>query len=99
MLNTRLLAILILIPFTVLSAYALWDVGYIGIWDYHRHSSAGWQVIVDLVIAVALILVWLVPDARKAGKNPWPWVLLTLVTGSFGPLLYLIFRKSSTEGS
>ena len=99
MLNTRLLAILILIPFTVLSAYALWDVGYLGIWDYQRHSSAGWQVIVDLVIAIALILVWLVPDARKAGKNPWPWVILTLVTGSFGPLLYLIFRKSSTEGS
>ncbi len=98
MLNTRLLAILILIPFTVLSAYALWDVGYIGIWDYHRHSSAGWQVIVDLVIAVALILVWLVPDARKAGKNPWPWVVLTVVTGSFGPLLYLVFRKGSAEG-
>ena len=99
MLNIRLLAILILIPFTVLSAYALWDVGYIGIWDYHRHSSAGLQVIVDLVIAMVLILVWLVPDARKAGKNPWPWVALTVVTGSFGPLLYLIFRKGSTEGS
>ena len=97
MLNTRLLAILILIPFTVLSAYALWDVGYFGIWDYQRHSSAGWQVIVDLVIAIILILVWLVPDARKAGKNPWPWVVLTVVTGSFGPLLYLIFRKNSTE--
>ncbi|MBV1934249.1 MAG: DUF2834 domain-containing protein [Parvibaculaceae bacterium] len=97
MLNTRLLAILILIPFTVLSAYALWDVGYIGIWDYQRHSSAGLQVIVDLVIAIALILVWLVPDARKAGKNPWPWVLLTLVTGSIGPLLYLVFRKGSAE--
>lgn len=98
MLNTRLLAILILIPFTVLSAYALWDVGYLGIWDYQRHSSAGWQVIVDLIIAMVLILVWLVPDARKAGKNPWPWVVLTLVTGSFGPLLYLIFRKGSAEG-
>lgn len=98
MLNTRLLAILILIPFTVLSAYALWDVGYIGIWDYQRHSSAGWQVIVDLIIAMVLILVWLVPDARKAGKNPWPWVVLTFVTGSFGPLLYLIFRKGATEG-
>lgn len=97
MLNTRLLAILILIPFTVLSAYALWDVGYIGIWDYQRHSSAGLQVIVDLVIAMVLILVWLVPDARKAGKNPWPWVVLTVVTGSFGPLIYLIFRKSSAE--
>ncbi|MBV1887228.1 MAG: DUF2834 domain-containing protein [Parvibaculaceae bacterium] len=99
MLNIRLLAILILIPFTVLSVYALWDVGYIGIWDYQRHSSAGWQVIVDLIIAIALILVWLVPDARKEGKNPWPWVLLTLVTGSFGPLIYLIFRKGSAEES
>ena len=97
MLNTRLLAILITIPFTALSAYALWDVGYLGIWDYQRHSSAGWQVIVDLVIALVLVLVWLVPDARKDGKSPWPWVVLTLVTGSFGPLFYLIFRKGSAE--
>ncbi len=87
------LAIIILIPFTLLTAYAVHKVGYIGIFDYHRHSPAGWQVIADLVIALVLVLTWLVPEARKAGRNPWPWVVATLLLGSFGPLLYLVFAQ------
>lgn len=89
--SRRTLAIIILIPFTLLTAYAVHKVGYIGIFDYHRHSPAGWQVIADLVIALVLVLTWLVPEARKAGRNPWPWVVATLLLGSFGPLLYLVF--------
>jgi RsiW-degrading membrane proteinase PrsW (M82 family) len=91
--SRRTLAIMILIPFTVLTAYAVQKVGYIGIFDYHRHSPAGWQVIADLVIALVLVLTWLVPEARKAGRNPWPWVVATLFLGSFGPLLYLVFAQ------
>ena len=89
--NRRILAIAILIPFTLLTLYAVSRVGYIGIFEYHLHSPAGWQVITDLVIALILVLTWLVPEARRAGRNPWPWVVLTLVAGSFGPLLYLVF--------
>jgi len=88
--NRKTLAILILIPFSILSAYAVYKVGYIGIFDYHRHSPAGWQVLVDLVIACLLILTWMVPEAKRAGRNPWPYVVITLFFGSFGPLLYLI---------
>jgi|APLow6443716910_1056828.scaffolds.fasta_scaffold691783_1 hypothetical protein len=91
--SRRTLAIIILIPFTLLTAYAVHKVGYIGIFDYHRHSPAGWQVIADLVIALVLVLTWLVPEARKAGRNPWPWVVATLLLGSFGPLLYLVFAQ------
>ena len=91
--SKRNLAIIILIPFTLLTAYAVQQVGYIGIFDYHRHSPAGWQVIADLVIALVLVLTWLVPEARKAGRNPWPWVVATLFLGSFGPLLYLVFTQ------
>ena len=91
--NQRTLAILVLIPFTLLTAYAIREVGYIGIFDYHRHSPAGWQVIADLVIALVLVLTWLVPEARRAGRNPWPWIVATLVLGSFGPLLYLVFAR------
>lgn len=89
--NKRTLAIVILIPFTLLTVYAVVQVGYIGIFDYHRHSPAGWQVFADLVIALLLVLSWLVPEARKAGRNPWPWVVVTLFLGSFGPLFYLVF--------
>ena len=97
--NKRILAIVILIPFTLLTAYAVMEVGYVGIFDYHRHSPAGWQVITDLVIALVLVLAWLIPEARKAGKNPWPWVVMTLFLGSFGPLLYLVFAAPRSENT
>ncbi|MEM7358299.1 MAG: hypothetical protein AAF431_04345 [Pseudomonadota bacterium] len=95
--SKRTLAIALLIPFLVLTAYAVQQVGYIGIFDYHRHSPAGWQVFVDLVIALVLVLTWLIPQAKKNGRNPWPWVALTLVAGSIGPLLYLAVSDDSNK--
>lgn len=92
--NRRLLAIVILLPFSVLSLYAVVEVGYFGIVDYHRHSPAGWQVFVDLVIACVLVLTWLVPEAKRNGHNPWPFVVMTVFLGSFGPLLYLVVHGS-----
>lgn len=94
MVNKRM-ALIILIPFTVLSGYALAQVGYLGIWAYNRYSPAGWQVLTDLVIALVLVLSWLIPEARKNNRNPWPWVLATMLTGSFGPLLYLVTAKQT----
>ena len=92
--NRRTLAIALLIPFSLLSLYAVYQVGYIGIFDYHRHSPAGWQVFFDLVIACVLILTWLIPEAQRDGRNPWPYVVLTLLLGSIGPLLYLSISPS-----
>lgn len=97
MINRRYLALILFIPFALLTVYAVQQVGYIGVLDYHRHSPAGWQVFADLVIALILILAWLIPDARQAGRNPWPWVIITLVLGSIGPLLYLLFSAAPLE--
>jgi len=93
--NQKILAWIILIPFTLLSVYAVSQVGYWGIFEYHLHSPAGWQVIVDLVIACVLLLSWIIPEAKREGRNPWPFVVITLFLGSFGPLLYLITKKVS----
>ena len=49
---------------------------------------------VDLVLALGISVFWMVRDASKRGINATPYVLLTLFTGSAGPLLYLVRRPS-----
>ena len=86
----RLLALALLIPFSVLTVYAVQQVGYWGIITYHFPNPAGWQVLSDLVIAVFLIMLWMIKDARKTGRNVIPYLIASVFLGSIGPLLYLI---------
>jgi Terpene cyclase DEP1 len=86
----------VLLLFGALSAVALWQHGYLGILIPHFQSTAGGQVLADLVIALSLVLVWLVRDARAKGRAAWAWVVFTLIAGSFGPLLYLLTAPRTT---
>jgi hypothetical protein len=79
------------------TAAALWQHGYWGILAPHFQSWGGAQVLLDLVIALVLVLTWLWNDARTRGRNPWPWIGITLVAGSFGPLLYLLTRRQAGD--
>jgi hypothetical protein len=94
----RLLLVATLALFGALTAAALWQHGYWGILAPHFQSWGGAQVLVDLVIALALVLCWLWRDARASGRNPWPWLVATLLLGSFGPLLYLLTRRPGASG-
>lgn len=87
---TRLVLILILAAFGAYSSWAMLQVGYLGIWQAAFANAGSLQILLDLVIACLLISSWMVADARRSGRNPWPFVLLTLTAGSFGPLFYLI---------
>jgi hypothetical protein len=88
----------VIAAFATLTTLALEQHGYFGIIAYHLPSSAGWQVGADLVIACSLAMVWMFNDARKTGRNVWPYLAITLVMGSFGPLFYLLLRDWS-EGA
>ena len=92
---SRVLLLIVIAAFAALTAYAIFDVGYWGIISYHLPSSAGWQVMTDLVIVCVLAVIWMIADARRTGRNPWPFVLLTVPLGSFGPLLYLLSGQLS----
>jgi hypothetical protein len=91
--NRMLLLALVILPFGALTALALGDVGYFGLFEPGLRSWAGGQVLADLVILAMLACIWIVTDARRTGINPWPFVLLTLAAGSFGPLFYLVARE------
>lgn len=87
-----LFVLCILVPFSLLSAYAMWEVGYIGIFTSSFSNWGTVQVLCDLVIVCSLAMLWMLNDARSRGLNAWPYVLVTLLAGSFGPLLYLLRR-------
>lgn len=95
----KLILWITLILFGALTGAAVVNHGAMGIVQYQLANFAGMQVLADLVIALALFIVWLWHDAQKRGINPWPWIVLTLVAGSFGPLIYLIVRHKDVKSN
>ncbi len=92
--SLRLLALFVVLAlFGALTTLALLDAGYMGIVRPHFQSWGAGQVLADLVIACVLACFWMVSDAQKRGLMAWPFVVLTLVAGSFGPLGYLVVRE------
>jgi hypothetical protein len=87
--NRTLLSV-VLAAFGALSVAAMVQHGYVGIFAHQFQNLAGLQVLADLVVALTLFMVWMWRDARANGRNPYPWIVLTLTAGSFGPLLYLL---------
>ncbi|WP_052050880.1 hypothetical protein [Leptolyngbya sp. KIOST-1] len=90
----RSLIVITLLLFGALTAVALWQHGYWGILAPNFQSLGAAQVFADLVIALVLVLIWLWHDAKAIGRNPWPWIGVTLAAGAFGPLIYLLTRKA-----
>lgn len=90
-LNSKLLLV-VTIAFTALTALALADVGYLGIFEPHFQSWGGGQVLADLCILALLSCGWMIEDSRTSGVPAWPFVLVTFVAGSFGILSYLLVR-------
>jgi len=78
--------------------------GFHGVIESHRtvlsitcdaiaHSYGSMQIFSELVIALTLVMVWMWRDAKNSGRSAWPWIVVTLAVGSFGPLLYFITGK------
>lgn len=53
------------------------------------------QVVIDLYLLATLACIWMYTDARKRGQSGWtvlPYLVITAVFVSIGPLLYLVVR-------
>ena len=73
-----------------------WSHGYWGAFPPFDASNTT-QIFSDLFVAVALINLWVYFDVRRRGLPLFVFfvhVAGTVATGSFAPLLYLLFRPS-----
>jgi hypothetical protein len=98
--SARLLVLLaVILAFGALSVMALMEAGYLGIFLQHFENYAGMQVLTDLAIVCVLAIIWMVNDAKTSGVTPWPFVVLTLAAGAFGPLSYLVAREIKSRAA
>ena len=92
------LLLTVFIVFTGYTTVVVVEHGYTGFIDLALAGGWGAQVFIDLVIALTLFLVWMIPDARERGIPSVPYVVLLFTTGSVGALAYLLHRTLK-EGS
>ena len=90
----RLVPLFVLADFSALTAYAVAQHGFVGVFALAFANAATITLSVDLVIALSLVAGWMWRDARERGVTPLPYLLLTMLLGSVGPLLYLVRRPS-----
>ncbi len=93
--NTKQIVLsILLVDFIALTVWAVIEVGFFNIFAGILANPGSIQVGVDLVLACGMIAAWMWVDARKHGLRVAPYLVLTAILGSIGPLVYLIRRES-----
>lgn len=86
-------AAVVLLAFTVFSAWVIAGHGYTGFLSLAAREPWGLQMLLDLVIACCFAVGWMRADAKKRGiTTTWPFVVATCFLGSPAILAYVIVR-------
>ena len=88
--TNRTIVAAVLAGFAALNVYVLSEHSIVELFELVLANSATTLAFVDLLIALSLVSVWIWQDARAHDTSPWPYLIITALTGSIGPLLYLL---------
>ncbi len=95
----RALLLVVTVAFVAFTGWVVLQTGYVGFLEQLLSSKVGWQVFVDVTIALLLVLTWVRGDARRTGRAFWPYAVVTVLLGSIGPLLYLLLARRRPAAS
>lgn len=97
--RSRLLALVVLVPFLLYSTWATATEGF-AIYFTGPFTHRIWtQEFLDLCIALTIVSGWMLADGRRRGLRVWPYVVLVPLLGSIAPLCYLVFRKGEDRAA
>jgi hypothetical protein len=87
---------------TVLAVVVLAFLGYTVValradgWGFFTRpftdSTSGSLIISDLMVELTLLSIAIHFDARRRGRNPWGWIVVTMTLGAVGSAGYLLAR-------
>lgn len=89
----RPVILVVAVLFTAYSTLVVVDHGYSGFIQLALREAWGMQMLLDLCISLTMVSSLLVIDARRRKEAAWPWVVITALLGSVGPLWYLVLRS------
>ena len=85
---------LTLLAFLGLTGYVLVTYGVVGWIPPVLENWATRLVTIDLCLSLLIACGFMIQDARTRRLNPWPFVVIAILTGAAGPLAYLVLRFS-----
>ena len=85
--------IVVLVAFSVFTDILVVNDGYTGFLRLAARDNWGLQMLLDVSISIGLFTFWMIPDARRRGIMPWPYVVACIGLGSIGALAYLVHRQ------
>lgn len=90
---SKIITALVLADFAALNIYAFYASGVSGLTDFLANMGPwGWVLTADLLIALGIVMVGMWRDASDRQEKPLALTVLTMLTGSIGPLLYILRR-------
>ena len=87
----------VLAGFSALTAFTVHRYGVAESLALCFTNAATITLFADASIALGLITMWMWRDARARGRAWLPYALLTIATGSVGPLLYLVAGRGRED--
>lgn len=84
--TTWLFPAILSVLFLLFSLQAVIFDGIFGFWVEHISSLWGNQIWFDLLLAIAIALTLLLPQAKTLGMNTKPWLIIVVCTGCIGLL-------------
>jgi hypothetical protein len=88
----RVLLTAVILAFGAFTTAVIVEYGLSGFADEVKQNIATLQVLIDLSIVATLVLIWMYRDSRTSEVPFLPYAVVTILAGSFGPLLYLWHR-------
>lgn len=87
------LALTALFTFSAFTVYCGVVEGPLGFVPLVLGHEWGMQLFLDIGISLTIASFWIVPDAKKHGINPWPYLVACLGLGSIAALGYVVHRE------